>query len=129
MHNVHEYSKENSDKLSSLAFELAIRYVDFVTIIKRCRTFQIRILDSAIKDITFHYRRRQEAASKARSLNLEIQISQVSKSPKKSIILKENLSNDASSTSDSTSNNTTTAITGIIPILSFNIIKISYLFN
>ena len=38
LHNVHEYSKENSDKLSSLAFELAIRYVDFVTIIKWRRT-------------------------------------------------------------------------------------------
>ena len=125
MHIVHEYSKENSDKLSSLAFELAIRYIEFVNIIiRRRRTFQSRILDSAIKYIMFHYRRRQEAASKARSLNLEIQISQVSKSPKKSIILQENLSNDPSSTSGLTSNNTTAAITGNIPILSFSIIKI-----
>ena len=70
----------------------------------------------------FQYRRRQEAASKARSLNLKIKISQVSKSPKKSIILEENLSNDASSTSGLTNNNTTTSITGNIPIPSFNII-------
>ena len=73
-------------------------------------------------NILFQYRRRQEAASKARSLNLKIKISQVSKSPKKSIILEENLSNDASSTSGLTNNNTTTSITGNIPIPSFNII-------
>jgi len=52
LENIHEYSKETSEKLSCLAFELAIR-------------------------------RRQEAASKARRLSIEIQTAQLSKSPKK----------------------------------------------
>ena len=120
LHSVHDYSKENSEKLSSLAFELAIRYVYSITIIiwhRACHVIFIHPLN-----ILFQYRRRQEAASKARSLNLKIKISQVSKSPKKSIILEENLSNDASSTSGLTSNNTTTSITGNIPIPSFIII-------